>query len=193
MGLVLFWVFCTDRSRDKRVSFLWVFDNPPSKLWQLFHFEVGFNGFFFFFFLRVCWKARYSSCHLSPSRNMKANVWKNCWLKDEPCPPWKCVGVPSAMCQCIEAGLALGPRCYACDAGLLHVPVEISTCLSPPLSSLTVVLTNQWIKCVLYSCKKIIFNWGIFTWQWCVGFCGPITWFSPKYTYVPFIWSLPPF
>ena len=56
---------------------------------------------------------------------------------------WVSVGVPSATCQCTEAGVALGPSCCACDADLLHAPVEISTCLPPPLSGLTVVLTTQ--------------------------------------------------
>lgn len=42
-----FGVFCTDLSSNKCVWFLWVADNPASKLLQFFHFEVGFNGIIF--------------------------------------------------------------------------------------------------------------------------------------------------
>ena len=89
-----FGVFCTDLSSNKRVWFLWVADSPASKLLQFFHFEVWFNGISFC----NCWKAYCSSYLPSPSRNMKANIWKNCCLKDVSCPPWKYVGV----CRCPE-------------------------------------------------------------------------------------------
>ena len=65
---------------------------------------------------------------------------------------WVSVGVPSAARQCAEAGVALGPSCHACDADLLRAPVGISTCLPPPLSGLTVILTYSSVNkvCALF-------------------------------------------
>ena len=54
---------------------------------------------------------------------------------------WVSVGVLSAARQCAEAGVALGPSCYACDADLLCAPVEISTCL--PCRCLASLLSSQ--------------------------------------------------
>lgn len=54
---------------------------------------------------------------------------------------WVSVGVLSAAHQCAEAGVALGPSCYACDADLLRAPVEISTCL--PRRCLASLLSSQ--------------------------------------------------
>lgn len=39
--------------------------------------------------------------------------------------------------------------------------------------------------CLFFSCK-------IFTLQCCAGFCHTTTWVNLKYTYGPFLWSLPP-
>ena len=152
-------------------------------------------NFFFFSFRQVCWKACYSSCHLSPFRNMKANVWKNCCLKDELCPPWKCVGV----CWCPECHMPVhrgcpGPKmlclwCWTAPRSCWNWHLPLSTTVQThccPHKSVNKV-------CALFMFKKNIFDWGVITLQWCAGSCCTITWFSHEYTCIPSILSLLPF
>ena len=151
---------------------------------------------FFFFFWQLCWKPCYSSCRLSPSRNMKANVWKNCCLKDEPCLPWKCVGV----CWCPECHMPVhrggdgpGPEmlclwCWPAPRSCWNQCLPLPTTVQPyccPHKSVNKV-------CALFMLKNI-FDWGIITLQWCLGFCCTITWFSHKHICIPSILRLPPF
>jgi len=48
---------------------------------------------------------------------------------------------------------------------------------------------NQGILLSLFK----IFNWRIISLQYCVDFCHTTMWFSPRYTYVPSLFNLPPF
>lgn len=156
---------------------------------------VWWNFVFFFFSGNFVGDSmRPSSCHFLSSRNMESKCLEELLFKDEPCLPWKCgcLLVSWGYMPVHRGGDGPGPRCCACDADLLHAPVEISACPSPPLSSLTVVLHKSVNKVCALSMLKNIFDWGIITLTGCLGFCCTITWLSHKHMY-PFHLEPPSF
>ena len=52
--------------------------------------------------------------------------------------------------------------------------------------------TLIWGNGLLLNINLFIFNWRIITLQHCVGFCHTLTQISHRYTYVPYLLSLPP-
>lgn len=132
------------------VWFLWVADNPALKLLQFFHFEVGFNGVFFqvlegiLFFLPPLPFQKYESKYLEEL------LFK------------RCIVSPVKVCGCLSVSWV--PRVPVRRGGGVPGPELLCLWCWPaprscwnqhlpplPLSGLTVILTTQWIKCVLYS------------------------------------------